>query len=75
MQGLPTLQPVSTLTDLDGRGRAGASGLTPKRTPCRKRERGSFYLDTIHKTAAALLMYSLAFPQSHFFELILMSSL
>lgn len=36
MQGLPTLQPVSTLTALDGRGREGASGRTPSRTPCRE---------------------------------------
>lgn len=41
-QGAPTLQPVSTLTVLDGRGRGGESGLTPNRTPCRKRERSMF---------------------------------
>lgn len=42
MHGLPTLQPVSTLTALDGRGRGGASGRTPSRTPCRKTERSTF---------------------------------
>lgn len=35
-QGFPTLQPLSTLTALDGRGRGGPSGRTPKRTPCRE---------------------------------------
>lgn len=41
-QGLPTLQPISTLTDLDGRGRGGESGRTPNRTPCWKRARSMF---------------------------------
>lgn len=35
LQGLPMLQPVSTFTALVGRGKAGESGRTPKRTPCK----------------------------------------
>lgn len=62
-QGLPTLQPVSTLTALDGWGKGGASGLTPKRTPYRESEgpslmaaRGNWYVrDTF-----------LVFPTSHY---------
>lgn len=38
-QGFPTVQPVSTLTVLVGRGRAGASGRTPNRTPCQHKRR------------------------------------
>lgn len=69
-QGLPTLQPVSTLTALEGRGRAGASGLTPNRTPCRKRKWGSRYLNTTHKNNSSCISVFTGLSQSHFLLLV-----
>lgn len=41
IQGFPTLQPVSTLTVRVGRGRGGASGRTPNRTPWQQKQRSA----------------------------------
>lgn len=46
-QGFPTLQPVSTLTVLVGRGSGGASGRTPNRTPCQQKQRSALTLTLI----------------------------